>query len=469
MINYTKAIPNIWSLLPSVVRAGLSAAIISFVFIALFPSSHEAKAVASFARQTGQPCGACHTDFPALTPFGRRFKLGGYTLGGGDKSDAYKKTFGNLPWVAPISMMAVAGFTQQKSLGADNHNLDGQTWSLFYGGAITEKIGAFVQVTYDSPGEMHWDNLDVRYASTGQIGGMDVTYGVTLHNNPTVQDVWNTVPAWGFPFMTSSKAATPAASTAIDGRFEMQVLGLGAYAFIADMFYIEATGYKTLNPGALHHLGVSALDSPGSLNNVSPYVRVAFEPHWGNHYLMVGAFGMQTKVNPWKDPEGTLGFATFSPKDIYTDLGVDAQYQYLADGNAYALTLRGIYINERQKLDASTVPFGTNPTNTLNTFRGQASFAYGANQKVILTGGYFNTWGTADAVYYPDSLSGKPDSNGWIAEIAFYPFGMNTSPVWPYFNARVGLQYTWYNKFNGMTGSDATDNNTLYAYVWVAM
>src|SRR5260370_23252926 len=36
----------------------------------------------SFARQTGQPCGACHTDFPALTPFGRRFKLGGYTLGG---------------------------------------------------------------------------------------------------------------------------------------------------------------------------------------------------------------------------------------------------------------------------------------------------------------------------------------------------------------------------------------------------
>jgi len=34
-----------------------------------------AQALPSFARQTGQPCGTCHTDFPALTPYGRRFKL----------------------------------------------------------------------------------------------------------------------------------------------------------------------------------------------------------------------------------------------------------------------------------------------------------------------------------------------------------------------------------------------------------
>src|ERR1700745_4075047 len=42
-----------------------------------------AQALPSFARQTGQPCGTCHTDFPSLTPFGRRFKLRGYTIGGG--------------------------------------------------------------------------------------------------------------------------------------------------------------------------------------------------------------------------------------------------------------------------------------------------------------------------------------------------------------------------------------------------
>ena len=42
-----------------------------------------AQALPSFARQTGQPCGTCHTDFAGLTPFGRRFKIGGYTYGGG--------------------------------------------------------------------------------------------------------------------------------------------------------------------------------------------------------------------------------------------------------------------------------------------------------------------------------------------------------------------------------------------------
>src|SRR6516225_2275205 len=46
-------------------------------------SSRPAYALPSFARQTGQPCGTCHTDFPALTPYGRRFKLLGYTTGGG--------------------------------------------------------------------------------------------------------------------------------------------------------------------------------------------------------------------------------------------------------------------------------------------------------------------------------------------------------------------------------------------------
>ena len=45
-----------------------------------------AQAVPSYASQTGQPCSACHIGSfgPALTPFGRAFKLGGYTLGGGE-------------------------------------------------------------------------------------------------------------------------------------------------------------------------------------------------------------------------------------------------------------------------------------------------------------------------------------------------------------------------------------------------
>ena len=60
-----------------------------------------ASAVPSFARQTGQPCATCHTAFPELTPFGRRFKLNGYTLGGG-------LTFEEAP---PLAAMLIPTFT----------------------------------------------------------------------------------------------------------------------------------------------------------------------------------------------------------------------------------------------------------------------------------------------------------------------------------------------------------------------
>jgi hypothetical protein len=56
---------------------------------------------------------------------------------------------------------------------------------LFYGGAITDHIGAYIQGTYNAQGfgppNAHlytWDNLDVRYANTTNVGGMPVVYGI---------------------------------------------------------------------------------------------------------------------------------------------------------------------------------------------------------------------------------------------------------------------------------------------------
>src|SRR5215470_19849061 len=90
-----------------------------------------AQALPSFARQTGQPCGTCHTDFPALTPYGRRFKLLGYTTGGGKfrttpfssddgtksltdylkATDARANDESGKIWVPPISMMGILRLT----------------------------------------------------------------------------------------------------------------------------------------------------------------------------------------------------------------------------------------------------------------------------------------------------------------------------------------------------------------------
>ncbi|MHB1334257.1 MAG: hypothetical protein ACYCY1_16855, partial [Sulfuriferula sp.] len=53
------------------------------LLMALMSFSNSAQAVPAFARQTGQNCVACHAggQFPELTPYGRLFKLTGYTLG----------------------------------------------------------------------------------------------------------------------------------------------------------------------------------------------------------------------------------------------------------------------------------------------------------------------------------------------------------------------------------------------------
>ena len=82
--------------------------------------------------------------------------------------------------------------------------------SFFWGGAITDHIGAFAQLTYNAlpPGGFGndpyqftwtWDNTDIRFADSTAIGNINITYGITANNNPTVQDPWNTTPAWASP------------------------------------------------------------------------------------------------------------------------------------------------------------------------------------------------------------------------------------------------------------------------------
>ena len=55
-------------------------ATVALVGSALLLAAGSARAVPSFARQTGMACEACHTVFPELTPFGRNFKLHAYTI-----------------------------------------------------------------------------------------------------------------------------------------------------------------------------------------------------------------------------------------------------------------------------------------------------------------------------------------------------------------------------------------------------
>ena len=311
-----------------------------------------------------------------------------------------------------------------------------------------------------------WDNTDIRFADSTRFADLDVTYGITANNNPTVQDPWNTTPAWAFPYAASTIAPTPGAGAIIDGAFAAHVGSVGAYAFFNQALYVEASVYHALNPKTLNDLGADPFDAPG-LFNLAPYWRVAFEPHWGDHWIEIGTFGMLVNVHPWTMP-GTTTTTTLPQADRYTDMGFDTQYQY--HGANFWFTVRGTYIHESQKLDATFANGGSvNPTDTLNEARAYGSLAYGDDNRIVLTAQHFNTWGSTDTGLYGGFASGfSPNSDGWIAEIAYIPFVSSQAPGWPWFNARVGVQYTWYNKFDGTTVG-ASANNTLFVYLWLAM
>src|ERR1700722_10632346 len=74
-------------------------AVVAIVFLAVL-TWNDAHAIPSFARQTGMPCSQCHTlSFgPALTEYGREFKLNGYTWGDGDHP-------------MPLALMVQGGFS----------------------------------------------------------------------------------------------------------------------------------------------------------------------------------------------------------------------------------------------------------------------------------------------------------------------------------------------------------------------
>jgi hypothetical protein len=182
------------------IRATLASVLVLAAALTVTPN---ARAVPSYSRQTGLPCASCHYAPPELNPFGRTFKLEGYTFSTKAQITDEKKDHNavlQLLEAFPLSVVFDTSLTVTKSPqpGTQNGNFQiPQDVSLFLAGAWTSHIGSFVQVTYDSQADhFSWDNTDIRYANHGgKLMGKPFTYGITLNNNPGVEDLWNSTPA----------------------------------------------------------------------------------------------------------------------------------------------------------------------------------------------------------------------------------------------------------------------------------
>ena len=457
--------------LNSATKTALGVAVAAgFVSLGAMP----AHAVPSFARQTGVACEACHTQFPQLTPFGRDFKMNAYILQTAKEiSDIGAKkektlTLADLP---PISFMFTTSFTSTNKAVPDSA-ITGpsaqngevafpQEASFFYAGKIAPHLGAFAQFTYSGVEDAFGiDNVDVRFADSRMIGSSNVVYGISVNNNPTVQDVFNTVPAWAFPYFGSETAPAPAAGTIIDGALGGDVAGASAYFDVDRMFYGEAGAYRTARLGAT--MPLDSTTSGGVIQGVAPYWRFAFEKRWEQNSWSFGTFGTHVVLRGGDGLPVTVG-----PEDYYTDVALDSQYQFIGDRDI--VTAGAVWIHENSELDGTHAAGGSDRIDSvLQTARINASYLY--RRMIGATVQFFDTWGDSDPTLYgagtpvSGSASGSPNSDGEVLEVDYLPW----------LNTKLSLQYIIYNKFNGASsnydgfGRNASDNNTLFLNFWYA-
>jgi hypothetical protein len=415
--------------------------------------------VPAFAIQTGQPCAACHVGAfgPQLKPYGRDFKLNGYVASDG-------KDHG-----LPMAMTLQGSFTHTSAAqpgGAapgfsPNDNLALDQLSLYYAGKIAPHTGGFIEFEYDGVAKQpQIGNVDIRHVREAQLFGQDALLGLTVNNNPTVQDPWNSTPAWGFPYNSSALAPTPLAATLVDGGLGQRVAGAGGYVLWHNLLYLEADAYKGLSPKALEATGIVPSAGADQTSGLTPYGRLAIMRDWQSHHLEVGAYGLAADIFPG-------GVKPFGLADHLVDVAFDANYQFIADPSKVTsdmLSAHATYIHETGRLEASRALGGALLNHSLDTFRFDVSYSFAAT--VTPTFQYFRTSGTPDANYW-NTASGSPNSEGMIFEVAYVPWGKPDSPL-PGFNTRLAVQYVDYLRFDGAS-RNAGRNNNVFVSLWTGV
>lgn len=437
------------------------------VIVGGLAAATDAGAIPSMARQTGYTCAQCHTVFPELTPFGRQFKLGGYT----DTSSTWdeKRAVERLPLSAGLQVSRTS--TRSTSAGGtvpedfpQDRKIIAQTVAGYWGGRVMNNVGALVQYNYDGI-EKRWgmEMFDLRYANSRSFAGKELAWGITLNNSPTVSDIYNSTPSWGFPHTDTAARQMPAA-TLVDMTLASKVAGIGVYGMWDELLYVEVANYRSARSGASRLLSAgqpwNSDELAGSVvRGNSPYWRIALQTESRPHSFAVGAYGLSAKV--WQDVNNpSLG------SNRFRDIAVDANYQYAA-GNHIG-SARATLIREKQTFSDAVLGVGgaSNPSDTLKTFRVDTHYYY----RRKWGGGvqYFRTTGSIDNLRYNSgdallgSTSGSPNSKGWITELNWLPRE----------NIKLGVRYTAYLQFNGARtaytpGRNASDNNSLYLYGWL--
>ncbi|MDE2509884.1 MAG: hypothetical protein KGL74_02065 [Elusimicrobia bacterium] len=457
----------------------------------------EGHAVASFARQTGMSCVMCHTTFPELTPFGRRFKLNGYTMTTkpADVSD-YSVTSDTeaavrnlvLSYVSPVSFVLQSAYGKWNRAPLDPNaakNTNGtpsgaqtqgdtalfpEQFSLFYAGRVTDQIGTWIMMTYDgTAGSVGIDNTEIRYSD--HTPDRRWVWGSFVNNTPGMQDVFNTslsafgVPLFNVPSLYNLGVGAGGLRGPVVGQLAVNSVGVGEYAWFDDSLYAEASVYHSGSPGsiAVGNPTLTATGSKGALDGPAPRVRLAYERDWGRNALEFGVLGMQTRYLPGglADTFGTAKSPTRA--NLYRDAGADLQYQYIGDD--HIVTLLGSFTREHQSNNSAFLAANggasyTHAEDYLSQTSLTAEYYYRRHYGGLVN--WVDTTGNKDPLM--NGGDGSPKNRYWVFELDYLPW----------LNTKFILQYDVYTIVNNNqspffgVNTKPSDNNTLVAGLWMA-
>ena len=442
------------------------------IAISMFGTT-KAHAIPSFARQTGFSCDVCHTVFPHLTPFGKDFKLHGYTM---DTSKAVQSdaSNNNMPGldINKIPMLSVRivsrwnnqaggqqtvpggvvtggqGFMSHPGGfgGQDVLNLVGDS-SIYVAGKIAPHLGTFLELTGidDEGGSLGLGIFDLALVGNDTtLGSKRLVYGVRAVNAMDMGDPSNTFGMWG---LTSILMAMSTHNTLFDPNQAVleggELYGMwgdfdtgGLYASLG---VYNPSANQTGNGFVQGNIATNGSFEGSTGENGA--VRLAYYiPTFSNVHTEVGAytyFGPESMLAPTASTVGIY-------KDNFLSYGIDAQAQWITDNNLAELF--AVFESENDSKFYGSDAFGgtsyaTNGTSVSRTGIG------------IMADYYFRrTYGAYLKYFYRNSSQVQDvDLSGLAFGLSWYAFQ----------NADVRLEETIFNKYN--VGAVQYGNNNLSA------
>lgn len=442
----------------------LIAGMISFWSIRAF-------AIPSFARQTGFSCDVCHTVFPHLTPFGRDFKLHGYTLYTSNQVKSSSQT-DTMPGLAinKIPMLSVRIVSRWNNQAGGEHtvpggvvtagqgfmshpggygdkdvlNLVGDS-SVYIAGKIAPHLGTFLELTGidDEGGSLGLGIFDLALVGDDTtLGNKQFVYGIRAVDAMDTGDPANTFGMWG---ITSTLMAMSTHNTLFDPN-QAVLEGGELYGMWGDFntggIYASLGVYNPSQNQTANGFVQGNIAGNGSFmgsNSENGAVRLAYYlPSLSNVHAEIGAytyFGPESMLAP---TISTIGIY----KDNYLSYGLDAQAQWITDDNLAELFF--VYQNQNDSKFYGTDTFSGNSYSTNGTSVSRIGIGVMADYY------YKRKYGAYLKYFYRNSTQVKDiDLSGLAMGVSWYAFQ----------NVNLRVEETLFNKYNA--GVVQYGNNNL--------